>query len=134
MLGHKAEQSGSGQWYESSKNAVACKPHYKNECWICEGHVFSILFWSKAMCYKLNPILSKDKTDEIRFEIDREFGQQEDTDIMYENTNQKYSQLENKVPFVCGSFTGWRYRKMIPLEDFNRQFGDEVDPFEIACS
>ena len=35
MLGHKEDQPGSGQWYESSKNAVACKPHYKNECWIC---------------------------------------------------------------------------------------------------
>ena len=87
------------------------------------------------MCYKLNPILSKDKTDEIRFEIDRDFGEQEEKDAMYENTNLKYSKLENQVPFVCGSFTGWRYRRMIPLEDFNRSYDEEQeDPFDIACS
>ena len=75
MLGHKEEQPGSGQWYESSKEAVACKPHYKNECWICQGHVYSFLFWSKGMAYKLNPIFSKDKTEEIRWHIDRDFGE-----------------------------------------------------------
>ena len=74
MLGHKLDIPGSGQWYESSKNAVACKPHYKHNCYICEGHVYCILFWSKGMCYKLDPILSKDKIEEIRFEIDRDFG------------------------------------------------------------
>jgi len=47
------------------------------------------------MCYKLNPILTKEKTDEIRWEIDREFGEQEDADLVYENTNVKYSQMEN---------------------------------------
>ena len=135
MLGHKDEQPGSGQWYESSKNAVACKTHYKNECWICEGHVYSILFWSKAMCYKLDPVLSREKTEEVRFEIDRDFGPQDANDLIYHDTTVKYSQFENQVPFVCGSFTGWRYRKMIPLEDFNRGFEtDPVDPFEIACS
>ena len=39
---------------------------------------------------------------------------------MYENTNIKYKKTENKVPFICGSFTGWRYRKMVSLEEFNR--------------
>ena len=86
------------------------------------------------MCYKLNPILSKGKTEEIRFEIDRDFGPQEAADLMHENTNVKYSQLDNQVPFVCGSFTGWRYRRMISLEDFNRRFEEYVDPFEIAVS
>ena len=135
MLGHKAEQPGSGQWYESSKNAVACKPHYKNECWICEGQVYSILFWSKAMCYKLKPILSKEKTEEIRFEIDREYGPEEEGDLMHCNANVKYSALENQVPYICGSFTGWRYRKMLSLEEFNKNLDEHpIDPFEIACS
>ena len=119
MLGHKEDIPGSGQWYESSQNAVACKSHYKNECWICEGHVYAILFWSKGMCYKINPILPKDKTEEISFEIDRDFGPQEDADQMYENTNKKYNELPDQVPFICGSFTGWQYRRMIELEAFN---------------
>ncbi len=86
------------------------------------------------MAYKLNPILTKGKTEEIRWEIDREFGEQEDKDIVYENTNIKYSHQENQVPFVCGSFTGWRYRKMTLLEDFNRKYEEYVDPFDIATS
>ena len=92
MLGHKLEMPGSGQWYESSKNAVACKPHYKNECWIYGGHVFSVLFWSKAQAHKLNPILSKDKVEEIRNEIDREYTEPEE-DMIHVNGNVKYRQL-----------------------------------------
>ena len=72
-------------------NAVACKPHYKNECWICEGHSYCILFWSKGLCYKMTPIVLADKTEEIRFEIDRDFGEQDDPDLMYQNNNVKYS-------------------------------------------
>ena len=72
------------------------------------------------MCYKLNPILSKDKTEEIRYEVDRDFIENETNELVYENTDVKYSQLDNQVPFICGSFTGWRYRRMISLEQFNR--------------
>ena len=88
------------------------------------------------MAYKLNPVLSKDKTEEIRYEIDREFGPQDINDLVHENTNVKYRDLANQVPFICGSFTGWRYRKMISLEEFNMSLDQEdpVDPFEIACS
>lgn len=86
------------------------------------------------MCHKMNVILNKEKTQEIRFEIDHEFGQQEDADIMYENTNVKYSQLEDQVPFVCGSFTGWRYRRMTTLEEFNEKYEPREDAFELACA
>ena len=134
MLGHKEDIPGSGQWYESSKNAVACKPHYKNECWFCEGHVYSIIFWSKGMCYKLNPILPKDKTEQIRYEIDSDFGPSEDEDIMYTNGNLKYSALEDQVPYLCASFTGWRYMKMYELQKFNERFEERLDAFDIACS
>lgn len=133
MLGHKMEHPGSGQWYESSKNAVACNSHYKNDCWFCEGHVYSVIFWSKAMCYKLNPIFNKEKTEVIRYVIDENFGENEANDLIYTNASVKYSLLENQVPYICGSFTGWRYRKMLNLEEFNRSFEtDFVDPFEIA--
>ena len=47
----------------------------------------------------------------------------------------KYNQFDNQVPFLCGSFTGWRYRKMISLEQFNRSYEtDIIPPFEVACS
>ena len=84
------------------------------------------------MCYKMNPILPKDKTEEIRFEIDREFGEQEESDVMYENGNVKYSSLADQVPLVCGSFTGWRYLRMLELEEFNERYEPRQDEFEIA--
>ena len=88
------------------------------------------------MAYKLNPVLGKEKTDEIRYEIDREFGPDEINDLIYENTNLKYKKLDDQVPFICGSFTGWRYRRMISLEQFNRELDPEepVDPFDIAAT
>ena len=92
MLGYRQEIPGAAQWYESSKNAVACKPHYKNECWICGGHVFSIIFWSKAQAQKLNPILSPDKTEEIRSEIDHDYTEPEE-DLIHVSANLKYRQL-----------------------------------------
>ena len=133
MLGHKEDIPGSGQWYETSSNAVACRQHYKNDCYACEGHVYCIFFWSKGMCYKLNPILDKQRTRQMMFEIDHDFGPSEDHEIMFENTNISYSKLENQVPFLCGSFTGWRYKKMINLEDFNERFEERQDSFDVAC-
>ena len=59
---------------ETIDNAVAYNPHYKSNCWMCEGHVYTIIFWSKGMAYKLNPIFSKDKSEILRLEIDRDFG------------------------------------------------------------
>ena len=53
---------------------------------------------------------------------------------MYENTNVDYRQLPDQVPFVCGSFTGWRYKKMLSLEEFNEGFDERGDPFEMALS
>ena len=43
--------------------------------------------------------------------------------------------MANQVPYICGSFTGWRYRKMISLEEFNKSYEKEIiDPFELAVS
>ena len=47
------------------------------------------------MCYKINPVLGKAKTEEIRFEIDRDFGPDEEEDLMHSNTNLKYSGIDN---------------------------------------
>ena len=44
-----------------------------------------------------------------------------------------YDQLEEKTPYIAASFTGWRYKKMIPLHEFTRQMDLEyLEPFEIA--
>ena len=80
---------GSGMWYESSK-LIPFNPHYKSNCWICDRHVFSIIFWSKGMAYKLDPILDKQQSEIIRFEIDRNFGKDEDKDLYYVNGNLSY--------------------------------------------
>ena len=123
---------GSGMWYESSK-LIPFNPHYKSNCWICDRHVFSIIFWSKGMAYKLDPILDKQQSEIIRFEIDRNFGKDEDKDLYYVNGNLSYDDQEDRVPYLCGSFTGWRYLKMISLEDKCRSLDEELkSPFELA--
>ena len=37
------------------------------------------------------------------------------------------------TPYIAASFTGWRYKKMIPLHEFTLQMDKEyLEPFEIA--
>jgi len=31
-----------------------------------------------------------------------------------------YDQLEEKLPYLAASFTGWRYKQMIPLHEFTK--------------
>jgi len=41
--------------------------------------------------------------------------------------------MENKVPYISGSFIGWRYKKMIPLHEFTKSIDkDSKDPMEIG--
>ena len=135
ILGHKDELQGSGQWYESSERSVGYKPHPKNTCWMCENHVYTVIFWSRSFAFKMTPILNKEQTEVVRFEIDRDFGEQDQEDLFYCNPNVKYSQMENQTPYICGSFTGWRYRKMYKLEEFTRNLeGESTSPFELAAA
>lgn len=107
----KDQMLGSGQWYESSYDAVAHKKHGKCECWICEKQIYSILLWSRGKAFFLSPVFSDDQAQKVRFEIDTIPDEQ---GLGFVNgTN-----LEEKVPLIASTFTGWRYRKMIPLHEF----------------
>lgn len=73
---NEGAQGVKDDWYMEDINAaVAYKPHYKSNCWMCEGHIYTIFFWSKGMAYKLNPIFDKDKSEVLRYEIDKDFVQ-----------------------------------------------------------
>ena len=61
---------GTGQWYQSSNSTIPILKHYKNSCWLCEGHIYSIIFWSRGRAYRLNPIFRGKETDPIRWEVD----------------------------------------------------------------
>ena len=86
------------------------------------------------MCYKMNPVLSADQTEVIRYEVDKDFGPQDQNDLMYCNANLSYDNLEEQVPYLCGTFTGWRYRRMIELEEFNSRYEERQDAFELASA
>ena len=58
MLGMKDLMPGSGQWYESSDISVPNSQHYKHDCWVCEGHVYSCLFWSKKHAFQIGPLFT----------------------------------------------------------------------------
>jgi hypothetical protein len=51
QLGFKEQMPGSAQWYEAGNRIVPRKTHYKNDCWICEKHVYSVIFWSRGRAY-----------------------------------------------------------------------------------
>jgi len=41
---------------------------------VCEGHVFSIIFWSRKYAYKLTPLFHSgegDEAEKIKFEIEK---------------------------------------------------------------
>jgi len=42
-----------------------------------------------------------------------------------------YEDLDDGVPYLTGSFTGWRYRKMLRVSDMCKEMvSDYVDPFQ----
>jgi hypothetical protein len=45
-----------------------------------------------------------------------------------------YSQLMDRSPYIAGSFTGWRYKRMMPIHEFTMMLAkSEVgDPVLIA--
>ena len=85
------------------------------------------------MAYKLDPILNKDQSEILRYEVDLDFGESEESDLLHCNGNKEYKKLDDRIPYLCGSFTGWRYLKMHSLEEFNRKHDlDLKTPFEYA--
>ena len=44
-----------------------------------------------------------------------------------------YDELEDRVPYLVGSFTGWRYKKMIKLSEFTKMNDKQfVDPISVG--
>lgn len=49
--------------------------------------------------------------------------------------NVSYEELDDRIPYVAASFTGWKYRKMTPIHHLTKEMDDKYkDPFEIAKS
>ena len=68
------------------------------------------------MAYRLQPILNAEQTEPIRFEIDQ--VEVLPGELEFDNGHVSYEDLENKQPYLAGSFTGWRYRKMKLLHEY----------------
>jgi len=87
------------------------------------------LFWSRGLAYKLTPIFNGETAETIRYEIDR--VEVEDPGLGHTKGSVSYEELTEREPYLAGSFTGWRYKKMIPLQDFSRGHDkDYKEPFE----
>jgi hypothetical protein len=57
----------------------------------------------------------------------------DDPGIGFVQGNVNYDKLEDKIPYITGSFTGWRYRKMIRLDQFTREIDKEfLEPIELG--
>ena len=141
IIGFKKEMPGSGQWYESSPRTSHLKKHYKNDCWICEKHIYSILIWSRGRAYILNPILPASETEIVSYQIDLV---ESEIDTNNENLdmnpglghvkgNLTYEEFEDRIPYITGSFTGWRYKKMRPIHEWCMKLDIEpTDPLELG--
>ena len=139
QIGFKEEQLGTGQWYEASEKAVGIKKHYKNDCWVSERHIYSMLLWSRGRAYILNPTMGDSDTERIRALIDlpEDHENTEDPKVYpglgFARGNLSYEDLDDRVPYLTGSFTGWRYRKMIPVHEFCQRIDKNYrDPLKIA--
>lgn len=56
----------------------------------------------------------------------------EDPGLGYEKVL-TYRELEDRVPYLVGSFTGWRYKKMIKLSEFTKMNDKQyVDPINVG--
>jgi hypothetical protein len=75
-------------------DSASLRAHYKHNCWICEGQVFSLVFWNKKYANELKPTFSTGdgKAERICGEIDG---------------GPEYEELENQLPYLAGSFNGW---------------------------
>jgi len=72
------------------------KKHYKNNCWLCEGHVYSVIFWSRGRAYRLNPIFKNQEAEPIRWEVDNISQEEKDDPGLGHVTGAlPYDELEN---------------------------------------
>jgi len=60
-------------------------------------------------------MLTGDAADPIRYEIDH--VQEQDREIGFAAGHLPYEDLQDKVPYIAGDFTGWRYKRMLPLHE-----------------
>lgn len=96
-----------------------------------------MILWSRGRAFLLNPVFNKEQQGKLVYEIDfiQSVDMEEDQDpgLGHVNGNLTYDELDNKIPYIAGSFTGWRYKKMQPLHEFNRGMDKDCkDPFEMC--
>ena len=57
----------------------------------------------------------------------------DDPGLGYANGSLPYDELDDKTPYLCASFTGWRYRKMRLLCDWTREMDpDPPEPLKLG--
>lgn len=52
---------------------------------------------------------------------DEQLLEKEDPGLGFIPTKMTYDEMEDRIPMVAGSFTGWRYRKMRLLNEWTRE-------------
>lgn len=60
---------------------------------------------------------------------DEQLLEKEDPGLGFIPTKMTYDEMEDRIPMVAGSFTGWRYRKMRLLNEWTREL--DQDPPDI---
>ena len=116
---------------------MAIQGHPKSECWVCDKHIYSLLLWSRGRAYVLNPILDSEEADVLRLQVNQLSESGEDIHanpgLGFVNGSLPYDELPDRVPYITGTFTGWRYKQMTPLHEFTKALDpDYLSPFDEA--
>lgn len=85
-----------------------------------------MLLWSRGQAFTLNPMFDESEANTIHVQIDAA-----DQGTGFVDGTLPYDMMEDKTPLIAGSFTGWRYKKMMPLHEFTKSIDKEYqDPIE----
>ena len=74
--------------------------------------------------------ITRTKTVEADFSETIKYSKETGPGKGFVNGHLGYDELDDGVPYLTGSFTGWRYRKMLQVSEVCKEMvGDYVEPF-----
>lgn len=112
------------------------------ECWICNRHRYTVLFISKTIAdnYFIKPqpkdrsqfLLKINDAKNRRMEMldnkdDLDWGSDDD-DIYYDADNEEEKTQNWMNNQVCGTFSRWKCRSILPLGEFIRRLKKNQEP------
>jgi len=111
-IGHKEDIPGSGQWRMITKDIPG-----HNECWVCDRHVYSLIFWNELIGIIELRKFSKEDKDFFMTRIHEINPDPDGIEI-------DKIKCERGCPMIYGEFTNWKPKPMTEI----REYCERVNP------